>query len=69
MDVLHICAGEFGLSWEDGPVRVVEKSWVALSCGESLLLTARSGGRTGKGKVGAGDCASVAEEFRACFVQ
>lgn len=36
---------------------------MVLSCGEGLLLSAGSGGRTKELKVGAGNCASEAGKF------
>lgn len=42
---------------------------MALSCEEGFLLSAGSGGRRKEVEVGAGDCASVTGEFRACPVQ
>lgn len=41
---------------------------MVLSCGEGLVLSARSGDKTGEVEVRAGHCAAVAGDFGACSV-
>lgn len=42
---------------------------MSLSCGDSLVLTAGNGDKTGQVEAGAGDCVSEAGRIVACSVQ
>lgn len=42
---------------------------MVLSCGKRLVVRSENRDRTREVKVGAGDFASVAGEFKACFVR
>lgn len=69
MGVLLTCGDGFRLLCKKALVRHVAKNRMVSSCGEGLMLNARSGGKKRKVEVGTGDCASVARTFRACAVQ
>lgn len=69
MGVLFVCACEFALSCKEDTMSGAGKSVVVSWGAESSVLSAKSGGRTMKMRVGGGDRASVTGEFRSCSLQ
>lgn len=67
--ILLVYAGDLGLLCEEGLVYAVDKSGVVLTCATGLIQSAGSEERTREVELSAGDTASVAESFGACFVQ